>query len=555
MRYRNHLITTALFWTLFASRPVLAQEPPHDNPDKSPSAKDGFPLAGWHNGIAYFRDPNDNFRVYVQGRAQVDAYAWAGPGVPDTNLKPTVFLKRVRPEVSGEVLGTFVYFISGELSAGGAVDNADGASIETRAAAPGMAPSATSGRYASGESPRFTAAPADVYVGGKWLDGLLNAQVGQFDANFTMENRTSDKYFPFIERSMAVRAVGIPTNKEIGLMLWGEPKSRIVYYSLGLYNGDGQNRLNLDGSGEVMARVFAHPLATMKKLKGLEDAQFGMSFRYGYREATSTASCGMPSCPVKPSPITYDYPAMTTQGGYRFWNPVYRGDGGVFTHVIPSGDQLGLAWELRIPWRRFDLTSELVYIDNNTREAQEGFQATNTDRLGHIFGTSAYIQLGAWLLGPRDVSGKPGYENFTHVDFSKPDPVEPAQALQLLGRYEMVNLTYHSSNRGNTPSQASNIDGNIVVHGLQLGANYWFTKHIRVSANYEYYLFPDSGPSSGTPANGMNLAGPAWSEANRAQAPGNTLGPNQNVDANTHLDTRNTAHDMHELSLRFGVAL
>lgn len=525
----SSLIRIAPLLALFLLVPQasLAQEPPHDNPDKSGVATDGYPLAGWHNGLVYLRDPHDNFRVHVQGRAQVDAYAWAGPGVASVNsLKPTFLLRRVRPEVSGEVLNTFVFFISGEFGAS-AIDNARGTN-ETSAAAPGASPSAMTARFADPETPRVSAAPADVFVGAHFLDGLFNAQFGQFDAPFTMENRTSDKYLPFLERSMAVRAVGVPTNKEIGLMLWGETKKRHLFYSVGLFNGEGQNRINLDGRGEVMARVFAHPLAAMKKLKGLEDAQVGMSFRWGSRD---------------PNTVLYNYPAMATQGGFAFWNPMYRTDGGGFAHIIPSGDQVGLAWELRIPYRMFDLTSELIYIDNNTREALEGFQATNTERLGHLFGTSAYIQLGAWPIGTRDVNGKPGYQNFPHVDFSKPDPIEPKQALQVLARYEMVNLAYHSNTRGGAVAN-TNADGNIVAHGIQFGANYWFTKHIRLSANYEYYLFPDSGPATPT-----MMGGPAWSDKNRAQGPGNTLGPGVDDAA------RDGGHDLHEISLRVGVSL
>ena len=49
----------------------------------------------------------------------------------------------------------------------------------------------------------------------------FNFQVGQFDAPFTLENRTSDKYFDFMERSLAVRAFAVPNNKEDGIMLWG----------------------------------------------------------------------------------------------------------------------------------------------------------------------------------------------------------------------------------------------------------------------------------------------------------------------------------------------
>lgn len=537
---------------LFLVTPAVAQEPPHDNPDRSGMAKDGYPLAGWHNGLIYMRDPNDNFRLYVQGRAQVDAYAYAGPGVDKVSpsgLKPTIFLKRIRPEITGEILHDFVYMIAGDFGQS-AVDNPKGTN-ETSAAGPGVAPTAGTARYASAETVRFQAMPTDVYVGYRGLGGLLNVQAGQFDAPFTMENRTSDKYFPYIERSLTVRSVGIPSNKEIGLMLWGETKNRLLFYSAGVFDGDGQNRLNMDGRGELMARVFAHPLFFMKKSQGLNDAQVGVSIRYGSRDGTTKCNDDElmkdPKC-VRNAAVTYDYPAFSTPGGYAFWVPTYKGAGGQ-THILPSGDQLGLAAELRVPWKRFDLTSEIVYIDNNTRESIEGFQASNTERLGHIFGYSYYVQLGAWPFGKRDVNGVPGYENFPHVDFSKPDPVDPPHALQVLARYEMVNLTYHSANRGGA-LDANNIDGNIFVHSLGIGANYWFTKHIRLSANYNMYYFPNSGPTTPTTAAAGGMpASPTWTDQQRAQAPGNTLG--------THLDdnARDNGHDLHEFSLRFAVAL
>jgi hypothetical protein len=296
-----------------------------------------------------------------------------------------------------------------------------------------------------------------------------------------------------------------------------------------------------------MARVFSHPLFFMKAL-GIEDAQIGASIRYGSRDGTTICSpsdlAGDPKC-VRNAGVTYDYPGMSTQGGYGFWSPIYTGDNGR-THVLPSGDQLAVAGELRVPIGRFDLQSEIVYIDNNTREAVEGFQATNTERLGHMFGWAHYTQLGFWALGPRDINGKPGYQNFPHLDFSKPDPETPKHALQVLAKYENVNLSYHSATRAGAVG-TKNIDGDINVHAVELGANYWFTKHIRLSANWGYYLFPDSAPSSATNAADPNS--PVWSAKQRAQAPGNTLG--------THLNdtARNTAHDLHEISLRFAVAL
>src|SRR5450432_1152897 len=86
-------------------------EPIEDAPktasDTSALADDGHPLAGWHNGLFYLRDYTDNFRLYLQGRAQIDAYTYFGPGVAETTLKPTLFLRRIRPELSGEFLGNW----------------------------------------------------------------------------------------------------------------------------------------------------------------------------------------------------------------------------------------------------------------------------------------------------------------------------------------------------------------------------------------------------------------------------------------------------------------
>jgi phosphate-selective porin OprO and OprP len=504
--------------------PSDAGEPSTSN-DRSALAADGYPMAGFHNGLFYLRDYNDNFRLHLQGRAQVDFYSYAGPGVADVaNLKPTVFLRRIRPELSGEIVKDWAFMIAGDFGAT-ALDNASGNATETRAAAPGATPSATSGTYAGAQTTRFQAAATDVFLNYR-AHPLLNLQFGQFDANFTMENRTSDKYFPFIERSLAVRVVGIPTNKDIGAMAWGELESKLWFWSLGLYNGDGQNKLNTDSRGDLMLRTFIHPL-TNGDDPVMKNLQVGGSFRYGSRDHKWT---------------NYDYPAMTTQANYQFWKPTYAGADGP-THILPSGDQIGAAGELRIPISMFDLTSEFVYIKNNTREALEGYQASNTQRFGDMKGYSYYVMLGFWPLGNRDVNGLPGYENIAHVDFKKPDPATAKQALQLLVKWEQLALTYSSASRDGAVD-AKNIDGDIKVNAFSLGANFWATKHIRLSANYVLNMFPDSAPTSATAA-----GGPVQSSNNRAIAPGNTLGAKVNDDA------RDNAHTLHEIIFRAAVAL
>ena len=498
--------------------------------DNSPLATDGHPLAGYHNGLWYLRDPNDNFRLYIQGRAQIDAYSYLGPGVADTSLKPTMFLRRIRPEVTGELFHEWWFSIAGDFGATG-LDNVKGTAAgntgdATKAPDPatGLPPQTT--RYASAQSVRISAAATDVFVNYRPVS-YVNVQAGQFDAPFTMENRTSDKYFPFMERSLAVRAVGVPTNKEIGTMVWGETNDRFFYYSVGLFNGEGQNRLAADSRPELMSRVFFHPLVNVIHDSVMKDIQIGASFRYGSKDKAF---------------VEYDYPALTTQGNYTFWSPSYKGAAG-YTHIIPSGDQLGVGGELRVPVSMFDLTGELVYIKNNTREAIEGYESTNTERLGDMSGYSYYAQLGFWPLGKRDIQGLPGYENMPHVDFKKPDPVTPPRALQLLAKWEQVALSYASASRAGI-ADAKNIDGDIKVNAFSLGANYWITKHVRLTANYVLNMFPDSAPTSVT-----TQGGPVQSSANRAIAPGNTLGKGVNDNA------RDNAHEVHEFLVRAAIAL
>ncbi|HEY5373674.1 MAG TPA: porin [Polyangiaceae bacterium] len=508
-----------------AAAPTAIPElvPPLPPPSSAAVGNDGNPMAGWHNGVFYLRDTSDNFRLYLQGRAQVDFYSYAGPGVADSTLKPTLFLRRIRPEIGGEFFHSWWFSIAGDF---GVTKNDNGSGTnETSAARPTVTPDATTARYASAQTAAVSAAPTDVFLNYR-AHPLFNVQVGQYDAPFTMENRTSDKYIPFMERSLAVRDVGIPTNKDIGAMFWGEDPSKYFFYSAGLFNGEGQNRLNTDSRGDIMARAFVHPLAGNKD--ALKDLQIGASFRYGSRDSKYTY---------------YDYPGMSTQGGYTFWTTNYTASDTTHTHILPSGNQTGVAGELRIPFDAFDLTSEFVYIENHTREVTEGLQATpGSLRRGDLHGYSYYIQAGYWI-GKRDVNGLPGYENMTHVDFSKADPETPPTAVQVLAKWEQLHLNYAGASRAGTPD-TTNADGDIKVNAFSLGLNYWATKHIRLSANYVLNMFPSSEPVSAT-----TMTSPAQSSKNRALAPANGLGKGVNNDA------RDNGHTLNEFLLRCAVAL
>jgi phosphate-selective porin len=484
--------------------PVAPLLPPPP-PPIVPATEERPPLAGWHGGLFYLRDENDDFRLYFQGRAQIDTYSYFGPGVDDSKLKATIFLRRIRPELSGEFLKNWQWMLAGDWGATG-VDNANG-KIQTSPTA-----------FAAAQTPTYRAAPTDVYLNFRG-DKIFNVQVGQFDAPFTMENRTSDKYLPFMERSLAIRTLGIPTNKEIGAMVWGETPDRLFFYSAGAFNGEGQNRPNVDLSADFMGRVFTHPFALGNS--AIKDFQIGASARYGVRNTYWAY---------------YDYPSMTTQGNYQFWRAGFGS-----TRIIPSGSQLGLAAEIRLPVDQFDLTSEFVYVKNGTREAPDGSQDKLTYRKGELEGYGYYVQAG-WWFGKRDVNGLPGYENPSHVDFAKKDP-PPAHAVQLLVKWEQLNTKYSGASRVGAIDPMSNIDGDIKVNAFSFGANYWASKHVRLTVNYVLNMFPDSAPTKATAA-----GGPVQNSSQRAIAPGNTL------DVGVNDDARDNAHLLHELLARVAVA-
>jgi len=182
------------------------------------AAQETGPLAGYNSGSWFLRDPHDWFVLFPKVRLQIDWYNFlnrgdAAPGVvpnstADARPRNTLFVRRARAEVQGTIFKHFDFQIGGEFAS-----------------------TPATGAYGT---------VADAFIIVNYFD-FLQLEAGQFDAPFTQENRTSDKYFDFMERSVIVRAFGIPQNKENGAFLFGWLPKRVAYYSLGLANGDGQN--------------------------------------------------------------------------------------------------------------------------------------------------------------------------------------------------------------------------------------------------------------------------------------------------------------------------
>lgn len=493
--------------------------------------------AGYHNGTFYIHSPDEVFRLYIQARVHADWLGQFGPGAsqlpPGSTLTNGFFLRRARLELAGEFFQTWQWQVGAEFSSATSIDNAAGQQFT-----PTYTPNATTGavpapsaannydnRSNAVDNATVKPIPTDVFVNyapSPWA----NMEVGQFYLPFTLENRISDNTTPFLERSLAVRNLGAPLQRDIGAMFWGESPNRRLYYAVALVNGDGPNRLNVDSRYDWAGRIVVRPLSTLTSLP-LKWAQVGFSAKAGSRD---------------PKDVGYDLPSLTTQGGFAFWKPTYKDSLGRTLHIIPSAGQWGLAGDLLVPVDKFDFTGEFIYNVYNTREAVDGYQLSAfTERTGDLKGFAWYVQAAYWIFGDHDIIGYPSYGRPIHVDLNTPQ--NPArQGLQVLVKFEQLRLVYDGPGRSGKIDPKTP-DGNIDVDDVELGVSYWATKHLRIGINYTHYMFPGAAPASPS-APGENQ------QSNTSQR---AISPAQGLAAGVNDAARNASGTLEEVQIRAGV--
>ena len=533
MRRPRSLVLAA--FVLFAADVARADElPPYTPPPPAQPTAPEPPLGGFHNGTFFLRDHADNFRLYVQGRVHADLLGWIGPGVPslgpDSALKTTFQLRRARAEIGGEFLqGEWQWQLSGDFGPT-SVDNPAAKNAAPSCTVDPVAGTDTCSGTASAavEAPRVSAFATDAFINyapSPWL----NVQVGQYLLPFGMEARISDNTTPFLERGIVARLIAAPFTRDIGAMVWGEAPDRFVYYTLGLYNGDGPNRPNADSRFDFVGHVIVRPLETSTfhgVLAPLRHAQIGFSARYGSRD---------------PREVGYDLPSLTTQGGYAFWKATYKDSLNRTLHIIPSSEHYSLGLDAYVPIDGFDLRGEFAYTNQNTREAIDGYQLSPfTERLGTMKGWAYGVQAAYWIFGSRDIIGYPSYGKPLHVDL-KTEQKPPSRGLQALAKVEQLHLSYAGATRAGVLDPKTP-NGDIDVLAFAFGLNYWATRHLRVGLNYSIYTFPDSAPVTASAA-----GGPVQSPNQRAVAPAQALV--KGVDDGA----RDGGHNVHEVHARVGV--
>jgi hypothetical protein len=281
----------------------------------------------------------------------------------------------------------------------------------------------------------------------------------------------------------------------------------------------------VDTRYEIAGRVLVRPLATSTSSPS-KWTQIGLSARQSSAD---------------PTRVGYDLPSMSTQGGFVFWKPTYKDSLGRVIHIIPSTGQWAIAADVYVPIQNFDFTGEFMYVEDNSREAVDGYQLSPfTERLGTFKGWGWYAQASYWLLGDHDIIGYPSYGKPVHLDLLAPQRA-PQQGVQVLAKFEMLHMSYDGNARGGN-LDAKTPNGDVIVNDFELGINYWATKHLRVGLNYTYYDFPSSEPTTPSEPNG-----PVQSATQRAFAPA------QLVPKGVDDSARDNGHTLHEFQARVGV--
>jgi len=434
-------------------------------------------LAGWSGGF-FIRDPDNYFVLYPSALIQSDFYSFVGPGVSTVpavsggaGLATRLFLRRARLALGGEFMKRWLF--NAEVEFGGQdVSNTDGKQ-ETAAAPPGVAPSDSTGRYASIDNINGGAAPSNVWIMYRFAP-WLNITVGQYNVPFSMSNRTRDVAGSWMERPLGVRAFAVPSSQDLGVMLSGDVGDGLLY-EVGVFSGDGRNRPSVDSRVDFIGRLAVHPFAngtgTFEK-----NFQVGVSGRHGDRDSRT---------------VGYDYTPITTGQGFVLWKPTRTDSLGRLIHVLPAGGQNAIGGEVRLRGTNMAFQGELYYVNNTTREAIDGFQLTYTERRGSLSGLGWYAEVSAWPFGEAFIPSEPGTNHPRKID---PDHRErPRRGLQLLGMVGGINAKYEGASHGDGILDPTTPATNITVYQYGLGAQYWHTKHVRVALNYILYHTPGSG--------------------------------------------------------------
>jgi hypothetical protein len=307
-----------------------------------------------------------------------------------------------------------------------------------------------------------------------WGDRAI-LQVGQFDAPFTMENRTPDRYLDLYDRGVAVRAFAIPHNKDQGIMLHGTNPARNFYYSAALLNGEGPTVNGFSGQVDVMARAWIAPFS-FGGPGVLRDVTVGGSAWTGDRSGQAFENQTTPGAYIFVTPSIWwmsgrmDTPALRQQG---------RLEAGALEVNAPIGHRLGVRFEgiaKRQPLAAFDTVHTMP----------SGFVGSTT-----LSGWAGYAEIWGWVFGSDRLLGPvaaPGQQ--LPLRYSDLGDARARGGLMLTARIDHISESLTDMVRGVGVGSG----GQTRLTAYTAGGSYWFTRRARLIVNYTLNRFDGSTP-------------------------------------------------------------
>jgi hypothetical protein len=308
-------------------------------------------------------------------------------------------------------------------------------------------------------------------------------QLGQFDAPFSLENRTPDRYLDFGDRGAAVR-FAIPDNKDQGLMVHGTNPARNFYYSAALLNGEGPRVEGVDGRFDFMARGWVAPFS-FRDPEVLRDVRIGGSAWTGERSFGAKSS---------------SFAAQTTAAGYTVLDPTMWSQTGAARplELRQEGRIEAFGLELDAPFaHRFGARFEWIW-KRQPLAAVDVTNAAHPARIGGLtlsgFGT--YLELWGWVLGDDRILGAPAAPGLGLPVRWRELSAEgrPHGGLMVAARLDRVDQDVTGdASLGSAGLGVASL-GTTKLTALTLGATYWYSRRARLVLDYVFNHLEGTAP-------------------------------------------------------------
>ncbi len=176
---------------------------------------------------------------------------------------------------------------------------------------------------------------------------------------------------------------------------------------------------------------------------------------------------------------------MRTQGGFTFFNGAIGA-----LHTGDFGQQTRWALELNAPLGPVVLKAEYVNVNEGLREINSGTPVAVVRR-ANLSGSGYYLRASYFVWGDRLINGLAGTQTPPRL-FGNLKAGKTEDALQIVGEFDHLGFTYSASDGADATADA--FVGDYGVDIVAGGVNYWYTKHVRLTANILYYTFTGPGP-------------------------------------------------------------